>query len=157
MHNWLQSNEEGWTDGDGSRSVREKRKHRKETWKRGRGLPVCVCVYARTAVIAWQLQGYLTCMTAAARVCHLYFTARLRRSSLVCVCVCICVVYIPVASKFTLILAFPLCRPLSLSPNTDLIAWACSVMLRSLHMLCLNHITHTCLRIQQFVRNPRGI
>lgn len=136
---------------------RKKKTQERDLEERERSSSVCVCVYACTAVIAWQLQGYLTCMTAAARVCHLYFTARLRRSSLVCVCVCICVVYIPVASKFTLILAFPLCRPLSLSPNTDLIAWACSVMLRSLHMLCLNHITHTCLRIQQFVRNPRGI
>lgn len=43
----------GWTDGDGSESVREKRKHRKETWKRARGLPsVCMCLHVRTAVIA---------------------------------------------------------------------------------------------------------
>lgn len=78
----------GCRDGDGSRSVREE----KSTGRRGRGLPVCVCV--RTAVIAWQLQGHLTCVTAAARVCHLCFTARLRRSPPVCVqaCVRVCLI-----------------------------------------------------------------
>lgn len=50
----------------------------------------CVC----TAVIAWQLQGHLTCVTAAARVCHLCFTAILRRSSLVCMCGCICLILV---------------------------------------------------------------
>lgn len=93
---------------------------------------VCVHVCACTAVIAWQLQGYLTCVTAAARVCHLYFTARLCRSSLVCVCV-FYVVHIPVASKVTLILVFLLRLPLSVSPSSDLIALASSVTLCSLH------------------------
>lgn len=45
-------------------------------------------------------------------------------SACVCVCegVCVCAIYSPVASKFTLILTFPLHLPLSLSPNSDLIA-----------------------------------
>lgn len=160
MHNWPSLHEMKEID---TQECGRKRKHRKEKREGYQSLYVCVnvCLCVRacmcTAVIAWQLQGYLTCVTAAARVCHLYFTARLCRSSLVCVRVCICVEYNPVASKFTLLLTFPTCLPLSLSPNTDLIALACSVMLCSLHMLHLRHIMHTCLGTQQFVLTLSGV
>ena len=45
MPNWLQSNEQGWTDGNGSKGVREKRKTQEGGLEeREKYSCVCVCV-----------------------------------------------------------------------------------------------------------------
>lgn len=78
----------------------------------------------------------------------------------VCACVRVCVLYIPVAFQFTLVLTSPPCLPRSPPPNSDLIALASGVTLRSLHMLHLNHVMQpdTCLWlwIEQFVPKTQG-
>lgn len=135
------------TSGDGQMGMEQQQKA--NTGRRlGRERSSSVCESAHTAVIAWQPRGYLTCVTAAARVCHLCFTARLRRSSLVCTCmsVRVCVVYTPVAASSTVMLVFPSRLP----PNTDLIDSA-----RQCHALLAAHSPsppHLSVWAQQFVQ-----
>lgn len=140
----------GWTDGDGSESVRGKKRENTGR-RRGRGrevfqrVHVFACAHSCDSVTTARLLDLRDCCCQS--LSPLFYCETMQVFPGVCVCMRVCVLHIPVAFQFTLVLTSPPCLPRSLSPSSDLIALASGVMLRSLHMLHLNHVMQpdTCL------------